>query len=173
MLNVQEDELWLCLASDGDEPHVDMTLTPIRRAGSDEFAAWQSARSRLSEATVNSSFHLLTGDAGRALAACDDVINNWHDEKSRATEDKVREVKASFRAFLSGMRAFLDQTAHELSSANGTDSWAVREFRLRTSEVYDNNLAYRACYALRNSSQHAGQVVRVPSKSCFSRSGAV
>jgi hypothetical protein len=159
VLNVQDGELWLCVASDHEEPDIDVTLTPIRQVTGDELEAWQSVKSRLSEATVNSSFHLLTGDAVRALASCFELIESWHDEPSRATEDRVRHVKASFRAFLSGMRAFLDQTAHELSKAHGRRSDAVQAFRFMTNEVYDNNLAYRVCYALRNASQHAGQVV--------------
>jgi hypothetical protein len=86
VLNIQDGELWLCVASDHEEPDIDVTLTPIRQVTGDELEAWQSVKSRLSEATVNSSFHLLTGDAVRALASCFELIESWHDEPSRATE---------------------------------------------------------------------------------------
>lgn len=75
--------------------------------------------------------------------------------------DQFSDIRLGFARrlsnFLSSSRAYLDFTPKLLKRSGRID--IMDTFKLKTSEIYEQNFGYRLMEALRNYSQHAGQPV--------------
>lgn len=79
---------------------------------------------------------------------------NDHGTSPDLALDVEIEVNRRVMALLSSFRAFLDHTAHALSSRFGENSTERNNFQRACSAEYDGEFSYRFVYKLRNYAQH-------------------
>jgi len=152
----QPAERLLATFAGGGEASVDATID-VRRAVSDaEYQRYKAAERRLRAASINSPYVSLQHDAGEALSAAEDAVSGLVSRKI-APPAGIRTTNRAFQAFLSGFRAFADQTASVVSKSFGRLEHEA--FKAVFSEVYDANFAYRLTWALRNIAQHHTVVI--------------
>ena len=71
-------------------------------------------------------------------------------------ESMVQNINMLLLNFLSSFRTFLDHTEFMIKKEYGKDSEQSKKFKTICSVQYDNYLAYRFLYKLRNYAQHCG-----------------
>lgn len=147
----------LCALGDSTEPGVRKDLTFIRELGHDEDVKIDAAHRLLRRMTEYNPL----AELQEAMQRLGSSIADLHEQsrRSQSIEPAARRVQAEFKIWLSSFRSFDDRLSHWVSSEFGNDSVAVRTFKSALSSEYDFNFAYRLACALRNASEHAGNVL--------------
>ncbi len=120
----------------------------------------KQAESLLAEFTENSHYAVLQ-DQLRAFFLVIDDVTRERPQSPISMARAARRATTALHNVLSSQRAFDDATSHAISCRYGKASEAYRTFKTALSEEYDNEVAYRLTYKLRNCVQHCASVLKL------------
>jgi len=140
----------------GDKDHP-KGFNIVRHLDSSAIREAEGANVLLDKVTARSGLAELRAETASLHETITDVESG--DPSLQNAHNGAGRIQRAFKSWLSASRSFDDRTTAWLSKLVGKDDHAYTEFKRLLSEAYDSNFAYRLCCGLRNSSEHAGNVI--------------
>lgn len=133
----------------------------IREVDQSEFDALAGATAMLRSLSHGNAYADVV-DAEEALReALRGATHAWATGAGSPPLAAIRAVHTTFKAFLSAARSFEDRWASYLSAAVGRNHPVYSKFKDAVQAERDRQFAYRLCCALRDVTEHAGDVINI------------